>query len=650
MYPRAAGTKALMEAGATSDEYAAMISEWRLEQPIRSGRGKKRKQPQVEEDEDFEKAPRKFHESSDLSADLLPIMTDKGWRKQKGSQNEKAQPEESPMEEPEPEPEPEPEAPLPVLTAVEQLSRIEELKKEIGRISVSIVENPVENLALVSKFKSIREELRGPTLAEEDFRVTKLCLLSQMAVFKEILPSYAIREHSQKESEAKLSKEVKKLHDWESRVVGFYSSFLRTLKAEFTNSVGSQKHVQSYRLTVLKCLLELLVGCRDFNFHREILVFVTTHLCKDFPPFKEKKSEAKAMTEEFFRKLFSTDQLGSSSLYIVEQVSNAMQKLNYVNCKAISPSFIRAFDCIYILKKNSLPLAESGAFKAAGAPHLSRQKAKLLKAQVGRMKADQMIENEVFRANRERNLKELIRYMFRVFFGILKSAKVSTDAQILQSGLSGICKFCNLIGEELYPDLVRSLKALVSEQQVPECSFGFSLLTTLFRIVNAKSQSVSFDLKEFYVYFYALISQLSCVPKIPPIEDEFSKDLLSCIDNLFCRAGSKSGSNAVSLDRAAAFALRFISILRERCSSLGEKHASPLILEVLGRLFRNYQQIEFLFDSEENCGKGVYKKDAKDPDYANATHAKLEDIFPPQERQGSVWKAVHSAYQKNKLK
>jgi nucleolar complex protein 3 len=57
-------------------------------------------------------------------------------------------------------------------------------------------------------------------------------MLSQLAVFKDIIPGYRIRELTEKEKSEKVSQMVAHTRDWEQGVVGVYQNYLKCLDKE----------------------------------------------------------------------------------------------------------------------------------------------------------------------------------------------------------------------------------------------------------------------------------------------------------------------------------------------------------------------------------------------------------------------------------
>ena len=67
---------------------------------------------------------------------------------------------------------------------------------------------------------------------QNDVVIRKLAILSQLAVFKDIIPGYRIRALTEKEKSEKVSQMVARTRDWEQGLVSVYQSYLRSLEAE----------------------------------------------------------------------------------------------------------------------------------------------------------------------------------------------------------------------------------------------------------------------------------------------------------------------------------------------------------------------------------------------------------------------------------
>lgn len=71
-----------------------------------------------------------------------------------------------------------------------------------------------------------------PDPVPNDIVIRKLSILSQLAVFKDIIPGYRIRALTDKEKSEKVSQMVARTRDWEQGLVFIYQSYLRSLETE----------------------------------------------------------------------------------------------------------------------------------------------------------------------------------------------------------------------------------------------------------------------------------------------------------------------------------------------------------------------------------------------------------------------------------
>lgn len=90
-------------------------------------------------------------------------------------------------------------------------------------------------------------------------------MISQLAVFKDIVPGYRIRALTDKEKAEKVSQMVARTREWEQGLVSVYQSYLRSLEAELkgmrlssyqhpTNSIVSQVELSSLTLPYSACV------------------------------------------------------------------------------------------------------------------------------------------------------------------------------------------------------------------------------------------------------------------------------------------------------------------------------------------------------------------------------------------------------------
>ncbi len=75
-----------------------------------------------------------------------------------------------------------------------------------------------------------------PEPIKNDPLIRKLAILSQLAVFIDIIPGYRIRALTDQEKSEKVSQQVARTREWEQGLVGVYQNYLRILEAELKGS------------------------------------------------------------------------------------------------------------------------------------------------------------------------------------------------------------------------------------------------------------------------------------------------------------------------------------------------------------------------------------------------------------------------------
>lgn len=81
-----------------------------------------------------------------------------------------------------------------------------------------------------------------PNPIPNDPVIRKLAILSQLAVFKDILPGYRIRELTEKEKAEKVSQLVARQREWEQGLVISYQAYLRLLDRELKGASVASPH------------------------------------------------------------------------------------------------------------------------------------------------------------------------------------------------------------------------------------------------------------------------------------------------------------------------------------------------------------------------------------------------------------------------
>jgi nucleolar complex protein 3 len=94
-------------------------------------------------------------------------------------------------------------------------------KEELALIASNLQGDPEE---YVSQLKTLRSIYR-----DDNITVKKLALLTQLAVYKDIIPGYRIRPLTALEEETQVSRDVKKMREYEKALLSNYELYLKDL-------------------------------------------------------------------------------------------------------------------------------------------------------------------------------------------------------------------------------------------------------------------------------------------------------------------------------------------------------------------------------------------------------------------------------------
>jgi nucleolar complex protein 3 len=120
--------------------------------------------------------------------------------------------------------------------------------------------------------------------------IRQLAILSQMAVFKDIIPGYRIRALTESEKTEKVSQMVARTRDWEQGLVYAYQTYMRLLEGELKGSylqpretITTNNHSSAKTELAdiaLHCMCKLLVEATHFNFRTNLMTCIVSYLSK----------------------------------------------------------------------------------------------------------------------------------------------------------------------------------------------------------------------------------------------------------------------------------------------------------------------------------------------------------------------------------
>eukprot|EP01122_Echinamoeba_exundans_P012133 TRINITY_DN5016_c0_g1_i3.p1 TRINITY_DN5016_c0_g1~~TRINITY_DN5016_c0_g1_i3.p1 ORF type:complete len:691 (-),score=154.31 TRINITY_DN5016_c0_g1_i3:2309-4381(-) len=449
---------------------------------------------------------------------------------------------------------------------IQRQEKIAEAKQQIAILASSVLEDPEENL---SKLKELHKLCNN-----EDSTVRKLAILSELAVLKDIIPSYRIIAEEEDQSGVVLSKEVKKVREFELGLLKAYQRYLRTLEdvikkalergkanrktmkqekqllqqagEEAVDPLLQHKLIMGVAAAAVKALGELLSTQYHFNFRANLIAALV-------PVMDCRHEELSSVACHYMSALFKNDSKGSCSLEAVRAIFQLIKARQY----SVRPEILLTF--------LSLPLStEMGddvdifdqKRQQSSKKHLSKKQKKARKEQKALDKEMQQAAAEQSREEKIRIQTETLKALFLLYFKVLKNLQKSP---LLAPVLEGLSRFAHLINMDLLTNLLELLKDLVSKNKLSLAS-SLHCIVTAFQTFKLQGETLEVDLKDFYAHFYKIMpevfSSVSLHRELMPLTLR-ALDLMLTNKRLF------------AIDRTAAYIKRLLMM---------SLHASPNII------------------------------------------------------------------------
>lgn len=151
------------------------------------------------------------------------------------------------------------------------LRRRETVKLEIAESAQQVLAAPEKALTGSTGPRPLKILMNYCT--DQDFVVQKLAMVSVMRVLVDIIPGYRIRLPTEKELAMPVTKDVRKLREYEGNLLASYKRFVQLLAAAGATVKGAPQDeaARSVAVTAARCLCELMKSVPHFN-HRDELI------------------------------------------------------------------------------------------------------------------------------------------------------------------------------------------------------------------------------------------------------------------------------------------------------------------------------------------------------------------------------------------
>ncbi|ROW14320.1 hypothetical protein VPNG_03969 [Cytospora leucostoma] len=398
-------------------------SSWNLEQDYES-RPRKGKKNKENTKLPIKTADGRVEQASTANDDTASVDDDDAWLEENQSDG---------AEEDEPE---QVEAP-PTIPEREQILRA---KEELAKIALHLSEDPEEHPGAFKQLARIGES-RLPA-------VQKLCMVTQLAVYKDVIPGYRIRPAIEDPAGQKLSKEVKSLRSYEHALVAGYQVYVKKL-AEFAKLKGSAQN-QGLSKVAITCACTLVSTVSHFNFRTDLLKILVGKLSSR----KVDESYNKCLTT--LDTLFREDEEGRPSMEAVSLLAKMMKAKSY----QLNEGVLNLFLSLRLLSefsgkasRDTVEIPDGDKPQKKKWEFRTKRERKDIKVERALAKEMAQADASVSHEERDHMQSETLKLVFATYFRILKQRLPNLMGAVLE-GLS------NLFSLSMDPDLELGARSL----------------------------------------------------------------------------------------------------------------------------------------------------------------------------------------------
>jgi nucleolar complex protein 3 len=512
------------------------------------------------------------------------------------------------------------------------LSRLstEEKCDLVAELSELVLENPMKAFVLEKEIINENDGGDGATSTEvvrtisrvqklldlsrfhkngNDEYIATLAIMSLLAIFKDILPSYRIRQQTDIERENKMSKETKALWDYERALLTHYQQYLQVLEKAWERGQPQGGQPSRLAMTSMIALCELLKSAYHFNFRSNILTIVVRQMNnRNSDPVSAACCKAVGF-------VFEKDLQGEVSMETARLVAKLVKEYR----GALRPGVVRAF--IHLPLRVHTDEAQAAKL-AEQANAKKRKKDKELAEIEADLKEGSGTVDKIILA---RCQSETLQSVILTYFRILKSTDTKTRHGLLPVALEGLAKFSHLINIDTVVDLLDVLKELLVEVDDLPLEASLNCVLTAFQTLEGPGREMQIDQKEYITPLYSQLARVGTEGSSRKITEL----LLRCLTAAFIKR------REYSTVRVAAFLKQTFTVAMH-----APVYTSVPLIALARQILQRYPSAHQLLESESDViTSGQYTPDVDDPEHSNPFStsawelAVLKFHFHPQVRQ-----------------
>jgi len=460
----------------------------------------------------------------------------------------------------------------------------------------------------ISKVQQLLDFSRTHKNGNDEY-IASLAIMSLLAIFKDILPSYRIRQQTDIERENKISKETKALWDYERALLTHYQQYLQVLEKSWERGEPQGATPSRLAITSMLSLCELLKCAYHFNFRSNILAIVVRQMNNRHC---DQVSNACCQAVEF---VFEKDSQGEVSMETARLVAKLVKEYR----GALRPGVVRSF--IKLPLRVHVDEAQAAKLAAAANAKKRRKDKELAEIESELQEGSGTVDKIILARCQSETLQSIILTYFR----ILKSTDTKSRHLLLPVALEGLAKFSHLINIDTVVDLLDVLKELLVEVDNLPLEASLNRVLTAFQTLEGPGREMQIDQKEYITPLY------SQIPRVGTEENslKITQLLLRCLTAAFIKR------KEYSTVRVAAFLKQMFTMAMH-----APVFTSVPLIALARQILQRYPSVHQLLESESDViTSGTYTPDVSDPEHSNPFStsawelASLKFHFHPQVRQ-----------------
>ncbi|CCG84499.1 protein of unknown function [Taphrina deformans PYCC 5710] len=478
-------------------------------------------------------------------------------------------------------------------------------QEHLAKVALEIIEDPEENIGQISQIRDVQQT--GGVIEQ------RFAIMTLSTVFRDIIPGYRIRPLTDLEKAEKVSKEVRRLRNFEQVLIEQYKLFVMSLLqlSKTSRKVTTPDiYTISIKTTAITAACSLLESVPHFNFRTELFSILANQVAR------KTTDVLFVRCRETIEALFRNDSEGEASFEGMRILCKKIKDRDY----HIDQSTIGTFLHLRLLNemeaRGSTAQIDREKLKKKDRLFRTKKLKKFIKDQKDVEKDMEEAQATINSEVRERLQGDTLKLVFTTYFRILKER----NSSIVGAALEGLARFANLINVDFFGDLLEVLKELMSNESSETIDMNtrdvLLCIVTAFTLLSgqaATKETISLDLSMFLSKLYQILLPLSLDTDVETSEQTraIPTDLLSLksrvnvatetemvlrtLDAVFFKHRTQG------VNKLAPFVKRLLTIALH----LPEK-SSIAILELNKRLLARYGKLHALWSTDESAGDGMY--------------------------------------------